>query len=221
MPLPRGLVALCALWIAGSWLLCFGASPPLHATIEGYRPGVRLLVASIGVGVCAAWPLLRLSAGRERWPVRRVLVDLVTMGTMAQLVLWPLRLTTAWPPERMAAVNAMVLVWASLAGALVALTIGASRSRPRTLAMAGCLLITMIGVPAQLAAGALDLPAPPPWALGPVLGPLRLTETGAEIPETTCWPGIAMLAGLSGLSWGLTCWRLGRPGPVAPMSAHR
>ena len=77
MPMPRGLVLLASLWIFASWQLSIGLRPPAIASVASYLPGVRLMIACLAVGLCAGWPLLRLSGARERWPMLRVLVDLV------------------------------------------------------------------------------------------------------------------------------------------------
>lgn len=221
MQLPRGLVVLAALWIAGSWMLCLGPHAPLHPTIAGFTPGVRLLVACLGAGVCAAWPLLRLAGPRERWPIRRVLIDFVTVATMLQVVLWPLRLTTAWAPTRLALIDAQMLAWALLAAAMVAPAIASASSGVRTRAMLGCLLVTAIGVPVELGFAWAGASRPQAWMLGPVLGPLRLTTTDAVVEARHAWPGVGIVLALAALGWGLV-WRSFRPrGPVARATGER
>ena len=79
MSMPRGLVILASIWFFGSWVLCIGLRPPVHPSLASYAPGVRLLLACVAVGLCAGWPLLRLSGPRERWPVFRVVMDLAVL----------------------------------------------------------------------------------------------------------------------------------------------
>jgi len=218
MQLPRGLVVLAALWIAGSWMLCLGPHAPLHPTIAGFTPGVRLLVACLGAGLCAGWPLLRLAGPRERWPIRRVLVDFVTIATMLQVVLWPLRLTTAWAPSRLALVDAQMLAWTLVVAALVAPAIASGSSAHRTRAMFGCLLVTALGIPVELGFAWLGEARPQAWMLGPVLGSLRLTTTDAVIEARHAWPGVGIVLALAALAWAVA-WRNVRPRPPVARAA--
>ena len=218
---PRGLVLLAALWILGSWLICIGPRAPLHPTITGFTPGVRLMVASIGVGLGAAWPLLRLSGPRERWPVRRVVLDLVTVTTLAQVVLWPLRLTTAWSPARLAMIDALMVAWSVVVAAFVAGAVGSGAASARTRAMIACLAITMLGLPLELMCRVAGLPEPPVWALGPVLGPLSLTSPDTRMSAEEAGTGLGIVLAIAALIW-VRIWRARRPlPPVAPFPADR
>jgi hypothetical protein len=221
MPPPRGLVLLAALWILGSWLICIGPQAPLHPTIAGFTPGIRLMVASLGVGLCAGWPLLRLSGPRERWPVRRVVLDLLTITTLAQVVLWPLRLTTAWSPARLAMIDALMIAWSVVVAALVAAALASGAPRVRTRTMLACLGITGLGMPLEVACRSAGLPEPPAWALGPVLGPLRLTIPDASMRFDEALVGLGIVLCLATLAWVWTS-RVVRPrAPVAPFPADR
>jgi hypothetical protein len=214
-------VLLAALWIVGSWFLSFGASAPLHPTIAGFTPGVRLLVACLGAGLCAGWPLLRLSGPRERWPVRRVALDLVTILTLLQVVLWPLRLTTAWAPARLALIDALLAAWAILAGAFVAATIGRGDALSRTLAMVGCLTLASIGISLELGSVWTGSSPPPAWMLGPIMGPYRLGATDALGEVRSAWIGLGILLSLGALAWGLVWVRIRPAAPVAPAPTDR
>ena len=221
MPPPRGLVLLTALWILGSWLICIGPQAPLHPTIAGFTPGIRLMVASMGVGLCAAWPLMRLSGPRERWPVRRVALDLLTITTLVQVVLWPLRLTTAWSPSRLATIDALMIAWCLVVAAFVAAAVGSASSGVRTRAMLGCLTITGLGVPMKLLCRSTGLPDPPAWALGPVLGPLGLTTPDARMSAEETLIGLGIVLSIATLAW-VRVWYGVRPGTtVAPFATDR
>ena len=221
MPPPRGLVLLAALWIFGAWLICVGPQAPLHPTIAGFTPGVRLMVASLGVGLCAGWPLLRLAGPRERWPVRRVVLDLVTITTLAQVVVWPLRLTTAWSPARLAMIDALMVAWSAVVAAFVAGAIGASSGSARTRAMIACLVVTVLGLPLELLCRSAGMPEPPVWALGPVLGPLSLTSPETRLSVEECGLGLGIVLSIATLAWART-WHASRPRPpVAPFPADR
>lgn len=221
MPPPRGLVLLAALWILGSWLICIGPQAPLHPTIAGFSPGIRLMVASLGVGLCSAWPLLRLTGPRERWPVRRVVLDLVTITTLAQVVLWPLRLTTAWSPARLAMIDALMVAWSVVVAAIVAGAVGSGSASVRTRAMIACLVITALGLPLELACRSAGLAEPPAWALGPVLGPLSLTSPESSMRAEEAGVGLGIVLSIATLAWVRT-WYTARPKPpVAPFPADR
>lgn len=221
MPPPRGLVLLAALWILGSWLICIGLQAPLHPTITGFTPGIRLMIASIGVGLSAAWPLLRLSGPRERWPVRRVVLDLVTITTLAQVVLWPLRLTTAWSPARLAMIDALLVAWSVVVAAFVAAAIGSGAANARTRAMIVCLAITVLGLPLELTCRSAGIPEPPVWALGPVLGPLSLTSPDTRMSAEEAGIGLGIVLSLATLAWVRTWYAVRPKPPVAPFPADR
>lgn len=201
MAMPRGLVLLASLWFFGSWVLCIGLRPPVHPSLASYAPGVRLLLACVAVGLCAAWPLLRLSGPRERWPVFRVVMDLVVLLALFHVVLWPLRLATPWPPSRLALMDAIVFGWTTIVGAIVAVAIHSNVARTRTVAMALCVLVTVLGLPLQIAAESLGLSSPPAWLLGPVMSSLSLgSEAGPESTGSN-WAGVVALGVAAAVAW--------------------
>ena len=222
MTMPRGLVLLASLWIFASWELSIGLRPPAIASVASYLPGVRMMIACLGVGLCAGWPLLRLSGPRERWPLLRVLIDLIALAALVHVVLWPLRLATTWPPSRLALMDLLLFGWAGVAGAIVATAIDSSDARARTGAMGACLLIAAIGLPIRLAAASLGLPDPPPWLLGPVMGCLALGTPEGAADAHRHWPGAAAVTAFAALAWGLAWWRLrARHASVARVPADR
>jgi hypothetical protein len=221
MPPPRGLVPLAALWIAGSWLLCFGPRAPLHPTVSGFLPGVRLLVTCLAVGLCAAWPLLRLSGPRERWPIRSALVDAATLATMLQVILWPLRLTTAWAPARLLLIDALLLSWMLVCAAIVSSAMGSARPAARAWAMLGCLLVTVLGLLVDPLLEAASIGPAPAWALGPVLGALQLISPDSPAQAAQTWAGVCVVVAVAATGFGLSGWRRRAVDPVAPSAAHR
>jgi hypothetical protein len=221
MTMPRGLVLLASVWIFASWELSIGLRPPVIASVASYLPGVRLMIACLAAGLCAGWPLLRLSGPRERWPMLRVLIDLVALAALVHVVLWPLRLATSWPPSRLALMDLLIFSWTALAGAIVAVAIASSDARARTAAMGACLVITALGLPLRIAAASLGLGEPPAWALGPVLGCLVLGTPEGAAEANHQWPGAATVAALAALAWGIAWWRLRpRHAPVARAASH-
>lgn len=222
MAMPRGLVLLASVWIFASWQLSIGLRPPAIASVSSYLPGVRLMVACLAVGLCAGWPLLRLSGPRERWPLLRVLIDLAALAALVHVVLWPLRLATTWPPSRLALMDLLIFAWCGIAGAIVAVAIASSDARARTAAMGACLAITALGLPVRLGAASLGLGEPPAWALGPVLGCLALGTPEAAAEAHRQWPGVGVVACVALLAWAAAWWWV-RPGraSVAPLPAAR
>lgn len=222
MPMPRGLVLLASLWIFASWALSVGLRRPVAPSLASYAPGVRVLVACLAVGLCAAWPLLRLSGPRQRWPMATVLLDLVALVTLVQVAIWPMRLTTAWTPARLAMIDAQMFAWAALCAAPLAVALDSSNPRARTATMAACLAVCVLGLPMRLGAASLGLPDPPPWLLGPVMGALELGAPEQSAAAERCWPGVALVASAAGVAWGLAWWwLLRRRGSVAGSLAHR
>ena len=202
MSMPRGLVILASIWFFGSWVLCIGLRPPVHPSLASYAPGVRLLLACVAVGLCAGWPLLRLSGPRERWPVFRVVMDLAVLLALFHVVLWPLRLATPWPPARLALMDAIVFGWTAIVGAIIAVSIRTNHARTRTLAMVCCVLITVLGLPLRVAAESLGLAPPPAWLQGPVMSSLILGSEAGTQPVRGAWIGVLALAMAVLAAWG-------------------
>ncbi len=217
MELPRGFVVLASLWIFGSWVLCIGLQPPANPSLASYSPGVRLMVACLAVGVSAGWPLLRLSGPRERWPVRRVVIDYLTLAAIVHVVLWPLRLTTSWPPSRLAVMDATIFAWAVITGAIIAVAIHTNDRRSRTLAMIMCVLITALGLPLLVGAASLGLAPPPAWLQGPVMNTLILGAEGGAAPTAGGWAGVAAICIGGIVSWTTAWWWLRLPSAELPV----
>ena len=222
MPMPRGLVLLASLWIFGSWALSVGLRPPANPSLASYAPGIRVMVGCLAVGLCAAWPLLRLSGPRQRWPMAGVALDLVAVATLVQVVLWPMRLATAWTPSRLALIDALVFGWAAICGAALCVALDSVNARTRTACMVACLTICVLGIPLRAVTAGLGLPDPPAWMLGPVMGALALGSPEQAAVAERSWPGVVLLACLAALAWSLAWWCLRlRRTAVARPDGHR
>jgi hypothetical protein len=197
---------MACIWIFASWAICIGLRPPVASSLASLAPGVRLMAASLAVGLCAGWPLLRLSGPRERWPIMRVLVDLLTLAYLTQVVLWPLRLATPWPPERLALMDALLFGWALVVGAITAAASRSSDGRARATAMAACLIICVLGLPMGVGAASLGLAEPPIWLQGPVLAVLALGSESGSLTLKDPWSG-AIAVAASGVIAMLAAWR--------------
>lgn len=221
MPLPRGLVLLASLWIFGSWALCIGLRPPVAASLASFAPGIRLMIASLAVGLCVAWPLLRLSGPRERWPMLRVLMDLVALAALTHVVIWPLRLATPWPPERLAMMDAILFGWLLIEGAVVAAAIAVGDPRGRSLAMLICIVAATLGLPLRLLAAGMGMQEPPAWLQGPVMAVLMLGSEAGAVTQSGVCPGVSALMLAAAGAWAAAWWWT-RPArtSVATPTAH-
>lgn len=125
-----------------------------------FRPAVQTLFIMVSLGVCALWPMVRLSQLPPRSPATAALADLLIVLVPTQGVLWPMIWLSAWPWEIGWGLAALFTSWTALVGALIAVgTAFASRSG-RLMAMAAALLITT-GAPTFVALeAALGRPAP-------------------------------------------------------------
>lgn len=200
--LPRGLILAASLWLVISWAVGIGFRPPVEASSASYTPGVRLVVLCAALGLVIAWPLLRLSQPATAFPVRQTLLDLVVLLALVQVVLWPLRLVTPWSASRTAALDATLVAWTVLAGAMVASAIGSSRSGPRHLAIIGCLAMCLGGPAMAMTAARLRPTEEVSQRLlhsGPLLEVHGLSEGGGTPPRPAQWTWIA-LVGLAGLA---------------------
>ncbi len=200
-PPPRGLIILASVWLFASWVGAMGFQPPLQASVAGYLPGLRTMLFSTTVGALVAWPLLRLSQAPEPAPIRATLLDLAVVLGMTNLVLWPLRLVTAWPAARMGCVLFHMGAWILTTGALLAWSRSLQRPASRTLAMAACVLLALGWLTLRgIAPGAVPARFPAPMG-GPIEGMLALVDGGGAPPTREEWGAVACAAALAGGAW--------------------
>jgi hypothetical protein len=171
---PRGLVMLAALWTFASWTILFGLSPPVQAQAASYGPSITLLFTSVGVGLGVGWPLLRLTQQASAAPIRQSLADAAALVFLLQVVVWPLRLVTAWSMDRTLAVVAVFAIAASTIGAALAIAGRASSGRGRAAAM-----LVLVG--ATLAPTPLVLPDADAAAGPRVVGEIAVSLSPAAL----------------------------------------
>lgn len=129
---PRGFAVLWMGFLLVSTLTVFLAlGDPMRVTAEGYREGARMLVTVISIGITLLWPMLRLS---QLPPVgggtAMVIKDLIILLIPLQAVLWPQVVITGWTVSAVAATDLLLVSWALLVGAMLAIAVGPGR-RPR------------------------------------------------------------------------------------------
>lgn len=222
---PRGLILLASAWLIVAWAIHIGLRPPVQMHAASYTPGVRMLLLSVTIGICIAWPLLRLSGPPRAWPIRQALLDLVVLACLAQVAVWPLRLVTPWPPMRSAAIDACLLLWGLAVAAPVAL---GTRpwERGATLMRSACMLIAVLFVGlvpiAALLAGrtpAIAMRSPPAiesawWteaAWSPLTAIHALSGGGADAPGPHEWTLALAGGGVATIAWLATALLLAIP----------
>lgn len=201
--LPRGLIFLSFLWLVASWSASIGVHPPLFPSAASYEPGVKHMLLGVVIGLMVAWPLYRLSQPRSLAPIRQTLLDLTVMLSMAQVVIWPLRLITSWTRERTAAMDLTIIAWTFLAGAIVASASGVHSGRVRAMAMMGCIGLCLAGPAAawlglQVRVEALDL-----IDLSPLLAIITLGDGKSAPVTSTQWSSIIWLCVAAALTWAV------------------
>jgi hypothetical protein len=155
-----------SVWIAVSWLVLMGPTPPLQPTSLSYTPAIRMMIQSMLGLTVIAWPLLRLSCPARTRPVLSAMLDTIALIVFWQIMLWPMRLVTTWPIGRLLAVDAEAIAACLLVGAVVAWSTVTNRGRTGSMLF---LLVWAIAMPAVLASvgrssHALDGPFLRAWA---------------------------------------------------------
>ena len=144
--LPRGLIVLCCIWIAASWIMLFGVRPPVQPVSSSYSDNVTMMSVLTILGITIAWPLLRTSGPPFSAPVRQTCLDMVVLASGVEIVFWPLRLLTNWSVGQTAVIVLVVTLWILLYGSIVWLGASAHRPRRRTLAMTIAVVISLGGL---------------------------------------------------------------------------
>ncbi len=191
---PRGLVLFASVWAFASWLYLFGFDPPIQSQAGSYGPSMHLLMVAFGVGIGIGWPLLRLSAAHTSAPIAQCALDAISLLTLAQVVLWPLRLVTTWTITRMIAMDVALAMSIAFVAALLSLLTGRPSTRVRTGAM--LMFVVLALTPAALRSAAslvgsdIDLMSSnwlcflavsPPALLGTLAAAVPLDPSDAEV----------------------------------------
>lgn len=207
---PRGLLILASLWLGASWILLLGFRPPVQAQSASYTPGVRLMLLSMAAGISLAWPLVRLSGPMRPKPALQALLDLAVLLCLVQVVLWPLRLVTPWPPARAAALDLCLAGWGLAFAAIVAAGSGpgpqGTLAVRRTLAMVAAVSLAA-GAPLLVTLGGGALPFTDPaaggrlaaWSPGTALW--SITAAGFEPPSGAEWKLAATGTAVALFAW--------------------
>ncbi len=183
---PRTLVVAAGAWILLALLLALGTTLPLQITPASLAPAIRITLVTCLVGALVAWPLARLSQGPGSGGVLNDLLQAATLGSLLQLVIWPLRLATPWTVERTLLIDLCALSSLVAVAGIVAVGSRSQRTTPRAIAMVACLVVAG-GVRWPLAAaGAQDLALTLPF-LGSCATVLELMDATASMPDHEVW----------------------------------
>jgi len=205
--LPRSLIFLASIWLIASWLIAIGFVPPVQPSSTSYQHGLLIMLLCVSTGVMVGWPLLRLSQEFTAAPLRQTLLDMIVVASMIQVILWPIRLVTAWTPGRTAAIDMTLLGWLLLVGATIAAAIGTARRGPRNLAMITCIAMCLLG-PALTFAGVLvGVRSISLVELSPLMAIRTLGGGGPAPVEPGQWRLIILLMAAGAIVWtGLAVW---------------
>lgn len=130
---PRALAFVWMLFLIGASLLTVGAQGVFGLIApDVYRPGARLFLCVLGVGVSIVWPMIRLSQYAPARPVRSTLLDALVVLGPTHAVIWPQALPwmAAWPLRACATLAAIFTAWGMLVAALLMVAYG-TRARDR------------------------------------------------------------------------------------------
>jgi hypothetical protein len=199
--LPRGLIFLASLWLIMSWTISIGLRAPVHPSSASYTPAVRTMLLCVTTGLLIGWPLLRLSQERSPYPIRQTLLDVVVLLGLAQVVIWPLRLVTSWSPMRIALLDATLIGWLLLAGAMVASGVAGNRGGPRIVAMMTCLAFCLVGPGVMWVAAVNGAPTEALSRLSPITSIRALGESGFMGSATADWLWIACVGAAAIAAW--------------------
>jgi hypothetical protein len=216
---PRALVFLGAIWALAAWIYLYGAKPPLQSQAASYAPSMQLFVTMLAVGITVGWPLMRLAGPPSSAPVRQAAIDAVALFTLAQIIVWPLRLVTTWTIPRTIAIDCAIGASIASVAAVLALSQGAGSRRARTATLAGIVVavllpgaLTIVGLSLEgardLAAHPLVLAISPPALLSTVAAP-EPVDPGA-LARTATMAAMGLSAGL----WAVAAVRAMVRGPA-------
>lgn len=198
------------LWLLGSWAVTLTLDSPVAA--------VRWMVFSAFTGLVIVWPAVRLSQGNgpnggepRHGAISTVVADWLCLMVIFQAVVWPLSLVARWTWQQALWIDAAMVSWSALAGAVVALARQVESGAARAAGMAVCVLL-MLGAPTvrmllamsagRQASGGGEA-SPEPWAeaLEPVAILWRLTDQGFDGYADPVVAPIVTVAAAAVMAW--------------------
>jgi len=173
-------------WIIASTLIAFPLQMPLYLAPSSLSPAIVMTVLMCAAGMWIAWPLMRLSQPPRERVVWCAIVDALALACLWQLLIWPLRLGTAWPIERTLLIDLHGICGLLAVTGIIAAGQAMRSSIARTAAMLACLLIG-VGFQLPLAAIGLVHPNLSSWFPSGIPGLLARINSPASLPDTVQW----------------------------------
>lgn len=201
IPLPRGLIVLCCLWVATSWVMLFGLHPPVQAVASSYSNSVTMMGISAILGITIGWPLLRTSGKGFEAPIRQTLLDMLVLACAVQVTIWPLRLISTWSTVQTLLITCQLTSWVIVYGALVYFGAGSRNGWTRTMVMFIALLVVTLSLLLPASGNA------PWWSPIEMLRELADSPQGAPTQNgmvgaaATATAGLGLWILLGGIRW--------------------
>jgi hypothetical protein len=146
VPLPRDLIVLACIWIAGSWIMSIGLRSPVHPVAASYTDALLMMCILTMSGITIGWPLYRTSCTRFSRPYLQTGLDMLVLLCAIQVTVWPLRLLSTWSISHTAVIVSVLTIWILVSGAFVFLGASSARASVRTTAMLLAILLVAVGV---------------------------------------------------------------------------
>jgi hypothetical protein len=121
-PEPKALTLMWSLYLlvsAGTTIFAMNHLWIYDANIN--RLSSKVMIAMIGLGLGALWPMVRLSQVSPRRPAESIFADILALIVPAQAVLWPLTLLGQWSWGVTGAIALAMLAWTCAFGAIIGL----------------------------------------------------------------------------------------------------
>lgn len=204
---PRVFAFIWTIFLMAATMLTFlSVGPGGIGTSTVYRPAARALIVTLIVGIVLLWPMVRLSQAR---PVAggftAMRQDLFVILVPVQAVVWPQVILGGWSILRMTALDALLISWASLTGALLAIALGRPGSRRTHAGIATWMCAFVLLVAAGLLPTILTPDATAAIVASPVTAALELTSDEwtrpGPIPTHEHWLAAAAPLLVSGPLW--------------------
>ena len=174
---PRLFALLWSVYLFGAALTTVMRIPVLGMSETRFvQEKARMLLLLIAIGLTLLWPMVRLSQARPRKPAIAALIDVLALLAPAQAVIWPLKWLGDWGWDVTAGVNLMLVSWALLVGAHVAIGTSVPAGLARSVWMSLVVLLVCAAPVAAGVAGLAHISTPDELALAsPLTGVYAIT----------------------------------------------
>jgi len=208
-PEPKALTLLWSLYLlVAAGMTIFAADHLWIYDANVFRISSKIMVAMIGVGIGALWPMVRLSQASPEKVAESSLADALALWVPAQAVLWPLTLLGGWAWGVTGALAMAMIAWMGVFGGIIALGVSARPGIGRSLWMLIALAI-VAGAPIWAVSTGWTVHEHEliDWRLcSPLTTGWGLTSTlsgGAAAMTTDKWAAVEIPAALALVIWAM------------------